>query len=60
MNAEDLIFMYVGHSYNLEVIKATIVTFSARQVAYPIGQLVTFKKSQFYLCNRFTITNRSL
>ena len=52
MNAGDL--MYVCHNYNLEVIKTTIVRFSARQVAYPIGQLVAFKRSRFYLCNRFT------
>ena len=39
MNAGDL--MYVCHNYNLEVIKTTIVRFSARQVAYPIGQLVS-------------------
>ena len=31
MNAGDL--MYVCHNYNLEVIKTTIVRFSARQVA---------------------------
>ena len=39
MNAGDL--MYVCHNYNLEVIKTTIVRFGARQVAYPIGQLVS-------------------
>ena len=38
MNAGDL--MYVCHNYNLEVINTTIVKFSARQVAYPISQLV--------------------
>ena len=58
MNAGDL--MYVGHNYTLEVIKTTMVTFSARQVAYPVGQLVAFKKSRFYLFNRFTITYKSL
>ena len=53
MNAGDL--MYICHNYNLEVIKTTIVRFSARQVAYPIGQLVSaFKRSRFYLCNRLT------
>ena len=51
--------MYACHNYNLEVIKATIVRSSARQVAYPIGQLVAFKKP-FYLCNQFTITYKSL
>ena len=35
--------MYVCHNYNLEVIKTTIIGFSARQVVYPIGQLVAFK-----------------
>ena len=40
MNAGNL--MYVCHNYNLEVIRTTIVRFSARQVAYPIGQLVAF------------------
>ena len=54
MNAGDL--MYVCHNYNLEVIKTiTIVIFSARQVAYPIGQLAAFKRSHFYLCNQLTI-----
>ena len=52
MNAGDL--MYVCHYYDLEVTKTTIVRFSARQVAYPIGQLVAFKRGRFYLCNRFT------
>ena len=42
MNAGDLIC----HNYNLEVIN-TIVRFSARQVAYPIGQSVAFKKAVF-------------
>ena len=42
MNAGDL--MYICHNYNLEVIKITIVGFSVRKVAYPIGQLVGFKK----------------
>ena len=45
--------MYVCHSYNLEVTKTTIVRFGARQVAYPIGQLVTFKGddwSHFFIC----------
>ena len=37
--------MYVCHNNNLEVIKTTIIRFSARQVAYPIGQLMTFKKA---------------
>ena len=45
MNAGNL--MYVCHNYNLEVIRTTIVRFSARQVAYPIGQLVAFKKAVF-------------
>ena len=45
MNAGDL--MYVCHYYNLEVTKTTIVRFSARQVAYPIGQLVAFKRAVF-------------
>ena len=39
--------MYVRHDYNLEVIKTTIVRFSARQAAYPIGQLVALKKAVF-------------
>ena len=39
--------MYVCHNYNLEVIKTSILRFSARQVAYPIGQLVAFKKTVF-------------
>ena len=39
--------MYVCHNYNLEVIKTTIVRFSAREVAYPVGQLVAFKKAVF-------------
>ena len=39
MNVGDL--MYVCHNYNLEVIKTTIVRFSTRQVAYPIGHLVS-------------------
>ena len=45
MNAGDL--MYLCHNYNLEVIKTTIIKFSVRQVAYPIGQLVAFKKAVF-------------
>ena len=49
MNVGDL--MYICHNYNLEVIKTMIVRFSAGQVAYPIGQLVAFKRSHFYLCN---------
>ena len=49
MNTGDL--MYVCHNYNLEVTKKTIVRFSARQVAYPISQLVAFKRGRFYLCN---------
>ena len=40
MNAGDL--RYICHDYNLKVIKTAIVRFSARQVAYPIGQLVAF------------------
>ena len=52
MNAGDL--MHVCHYYNLEVTKTTIVRFSARQVAYPISQLVAFKRGRFHLCNRFT------
>ena len=39
--------MYVCQNYNLEVLKATIIRFSARQVAYPIGQIVAFKKAVF-------------
>ena len=58
MNAGGL--MYVCHNYNLEVIKTIIVRFSARQVAYPIGQLVAFKRSRFYLCNQLTIIYNSL
>ena len=54
MNAGDL--MYICHYYNLEVTKTTIIRFSARLVAYLIGQLVAFKRGRFYLCNRFTIT----
>ena len=45
MNAGDL--KYVCHYYNLDVTKTTIVRFSARQVAYPIGQLVAFKRGRF-------------
>ena len=45
MNAGDL--MYVCHNYNLGVIKTTIIRFSARQVAYPISQLVAFKNAVF-------------
>ena len=45
MNAGDP--MYVCHYFNLEVTKTTVVRFSARQVAYPIGQLVAFKKADF-------------
>ena len=45
MNVGDL--MYVCHKYDLEVIKTTIVRFIVRQVAYPIGQLVAFKKAVF-------------
>ena len=52
MNAGDL--MYVCYYYNLEVTKTTIVRFSARQVGYPIDQLVAFKRGRFHLCNRFT------
>ena len=47
---------HVCHYYNLEVTKTTVVRFSARQVAYPISQLMAFKRGCFYLCNRFTIT----
>ena len=39
--------MYICHNYNLEVTKTTILRFSARQVAYPFGQLVAFKKTVF-------------
>ena len=49
MNTGDL--MYVCHNYNLEVIKTIIVRFSARQVAYPIGQLVAFKEAAFTCVN---------
>ena len=45
MNAGDLI--YVCHNYYHQVIKTTILRFSARQVAYPIGQLVAFKRAVF-------------
>ena len=39
--------MYVCHYYNLEVTKTTIIRFSARQVSYPICQLVAFKRAIF-------------
>ena len=39
--------MYVYHNYNLEVIETTIIRFSARQVAYPIDQLVAYKEAVF-------------
>ena len=39
--------MYVCHNYNLGIIKTTSVRFCGMQVAYPISQLVTFKKAVF-------------
>ena len=47
MNAGDL--MYICHYHNLEVTKTTIVRSSARQIAYPIGQLVAFERGHLIL-----------